>query len=1320
MQVGLRRILMLAAVAGISLFFYVESPLFQRQARWRVIAVLEQATGSRITVTDFHASIWTRQIVMRGVTMRNLIPTDVPYFSAESVLVQLRLSTLFIAERELALLRIQKPRIHVTFDAKGRTNLPLPGLTRPDPRRSPLDPIFNLATRRLEVIDGEWQWDDQAQRMNFDLERVAASLTYDPARDRYKGTLAVHGAGQRGTGQRETGQRETGPQQAGAPLPWSSTATFLLERRALQVTEAAFEMGHTSLKGNLTLRDFRNPAIQAAYQVSLDVAEAGALLHLDALHAGTLTAKGSAKFDTGKAGLRASGEAHLERATLLAFRDLTATAQFETTPDIATFNGLHVTALGGTADGRMRIEHLKRDPRFTIEGHVAGISYTALASTLEELAPDVPVTRVHVMTTIAGDTEIGFGGGASVEVALRGTFSDPGAVLPGYIPLHGRTDMRLSIGRAAGDEHLALRDTVLDTPASHITAEGDGKFHITVATGNQKEFDWLGKLPVTVKTATLDGTLSGPLRALQYDGHAVFDRVVWTLEGRELTCDRFRGTLTASATRVEIRDGHLERANSQILFNAAMPIVQGEVPKDAAVTASAELRDWDAKDLLAWLKQDYPVRGAVRGALTAGGSLNLPSIRGSLEVSQGEAWGERFDSAAANVAWAGHRGEATNVRIVRGRSRVTGTVQYQDDTNAYQFQVTGSNLAIEEIPRLEWDKLKLTGTADLQASGSGMWDEHHIAPTGHATFAIHNATVNKEVTAELNGSIDADGNTAKFQFTAGRQAAHLTASGDVTLREPYAFQARAETISMDLDPLVQPYLGDSITAHSHFDGSAGFQGELRHFGEATGTIEIRKLALGLNGVDVQNDGVWRANYRNHTLTLEALKFASNGATLTVQGSIQMPPVPAASRALNVRADGELDVKLLETLEPGVNASGKTKLRVTLEGTWEAPQLVGRAELEEAQVGSESFPNSLSHLNGTLLFNQTGVRIEKLSGESGGGDLNLSGVLDYTRTPKTFQIRAEARGVRMRYPPGVSTVLDADFNLAGTPQRSQLSGEITVQRAGINSNFDLAEALAQVKQASSAPSELSWARTLQLNVRVVSSNNIRFESGSRSSLDAQFDLRVRGLLSDPALLGHVNILDGKVNFAGTDYNINRGEIQFLNPFRIDPVISLDVTTRKQQYDVSLDFSGPLEKLRVSYRSDPPLPVPDIQLLLVLGRTPSSGGNSVTNPALASVGSNTVLSDTTAATVSGRLGRLFGASPLRIDPQSAGTETNSGTRVSLVQEVAHNVTLTYSTSVTNAQQQLVQMEWTVNRRVSILATRDDNGLFGVDFKFRKQIK
>jgi translocation and assembly module TamB len=50
----------------------------------------------------------------------------------------------------------------------------------------------------------------------------------------------------------------------------------------------------------------------------------------------------------------------------------------------------------------------------------------------------------------------------------------------------------------------------------------------------------------------------------------------------------------------------------------------------------------------------------------------------------------------------------------------------------------------------------------------------------------------------------------------------------------------------------------------------------------------------------------------------------------------------------------------------------------------------------------------------------------------------------------------------------------------------------------------------------------------------------------------------------------------------------------------------------------------------------------------------------------------------------------------------------------------VTLTYITNLNNAQEQIVQVEWIVNRRVSVLATRDQNGLFGVDFKIRKQIR
>src|SRR5580658_9418518 len=145
MQVALRRILILVAVAGLAIFFYTQTDYFQRQMRDRVIVVLEQATGARITLDGFHASIWNRQIVLRGVTIRSRVPLQgttqaPPIFQAESVLVKMRFSTLFIAEKELSRLRIEKPRFTVVFDAQGHTNVPQPTDVR-DLRRSPLDPL---------------------------------------------------------------------------------------------------------------------------------------------------------------------------------------------------------------------------------------------------------------------------------------------------------------------------------------------------------------------------------------------------------------------------------------------------------------------------------------------------------------------------------------------------------------------------------------------------------------------------------------------------------------------------------------------------------------------------------------------------------------------------------------------------------------------------------------------------------------------------------------------------------------------------------------------------------------------------------------------------------------------------------------------------------------------------------------------------------------------------------------------------------------------------------------------------------------------------
>ena len=50
----------------------------------------------------------------------------------------------------------------------------------------------------------------------------------------------------------------------------------------------------------------------------------------------------------------------------------------------------------------------------------------------------------------------------------------------------------------------------------------------------------------------------------------------------------------------------------------------------------------------------------------------------------------------------------------------------------------------------------------------------------------------------------------------------------------------------------------------------------------------------------------------------------------------------------------------------------------------------------------------------------------------------------------------------------------------------------------------------------------------------------------------------------------------------------------------------------------------------------------------------------------------------------------------------------------------LTLTYETSTANSQYRVIEFEFTVNPRMSVRGFRDQNGIFGLEIKFRKRFK
>jgi translocation and assembly module TamB len=220
-----------------------------------------------------------------------------------------------------------------------------------------------------------------------------------------------------------------------------------------------------------------------------------------------------------------------------------------------------------------------------------------------------------------------------------------------------------------------------------------------------------------------------------------------------------------------------------------------------------------------------------------------------------------------------------------------------------------------------------------------------------------------------------------------------------------------------------------------------------------------------------------------------------------------------------------------------------------------------------------------------------------------------------------------------------------------------------------------------------------------------------------------NLRLKGTASNPALLGRINITQGQVVFYGTRYTINQGSISFFNPLKIDPIFDIDLETKARGIDVTLTVSGPLNKLNLTPRSDPPLQFNEIVALLATGRTPTSDPSLLAQQATApqswqQMGASALLGQAIANPVAGRLQRFFGVSNLRIDPTLPGIESNPQARLTVEQQVTPDIVVTYVTNVTNSNPQVVRVEWSVSKQWSVVVLREENGVASLDFFYKKR--
>jgi translocation and assembly module TamB len=307
----------------------------------------------------------------------------------------------------------------------------------------------------------------------------------------------------------------------------------------------------------------------------------------------------------------------------------------------------------------------------------------------------------------------------------------------------------------------------------------------------------------------------------------------------------------------------------------------------------------------------------------------------------------------------------------------------------------------------------------------------------------------------------------------------------------------------------------------------------------------------------------------------------------------------------------------------------------------------------------------------------------------------------------------AHSVRIRYPQGLRSILDAQLNAQGTRRDSILVGRVTVDSLSFTPGFDLAALLASFSEQSAGTPLSPFEQALKLNVAVQSAQNLNLAS-SRLSVGGAANVNVVGTMGQPVLLGRISLNSGEIFYLGKRFELQSGTIEFANPARTEPVLNLYVSSKIEQYNVTMRLTGTVDRLRTTYTSDPPISQPDIIHLLAFGNTTAEAASQ---PTSATQSAEAALAQGVSSPLTGKLQSLTGISQLSIDPLATNAYGDPGAEIAIQERVTGSLLFTFSTNVTTTQNQAASLRYDVNKQLSVTILRDQNGGYGVDVRLHK---
>jgi translocation and assembly module TamB len=1310
--------ILLVAIAVAVGVVMIQSGWLREKIRTRLVEEATKAIGGKVEIGALRLDWQTLTAELDNLVIHGTEPAGAaPLLAVKHAAIGFKVISFLERQFNVARVETDGARVHLIIDTDGSVNLPEPHI----PIKTAVERILALKVGKFEFANGLAAVERVGGRKdvtpwNARGEKLAANVSYNKASSRYDGTISVEPLDFVWNG--------------GIRVSTQVTMAVSLEKNRLAVSSATVKTAQSQFElSNVLVSGFTTPLTTGQYKAHVSLAEADNVFELvNFQHSGIMNATGTFHFVSTTdylvtAAVQGSGIGYGN------VRDMQVSGNVSATHGQVILSGFRVHALGGDlrADGEVvklanfhiagKFENL--DARLLAAvGDIAKLPYDGVLSGSLDAKGSLQEFNLHEIVA-----------GATMEVSpAENSLPVQGEVTASYDADAGTIEF--------GRSRLDVRNT-----RAEFSGVLGQRLDVNVQSRDLADLAPLigpEKLPAKLASrgsVAFNGTVSGGLADVKIAGHAAIQNAIW--EGQPV--DSLNGDFTAAKTQVTLNNAALVSNNLRARITGSIGLKDWKAVDTSAVNANVQLTNADMGRLLALAGAPrVPVSGTLNTRAQVTGTIGDPHATADLTLMRGQIYGEPFDLVTGRAQYLNSGAQILTAVVDAGRKHLNASARF-DHPNKLTFNVTSNAMAIGQIALARKTEPNLGGTVQVKADGVMTIGRQvdvldlnaDIKATGLALGS--RALGDAHLTAETkNGMM-----TAKLDSNFAESAIH--GDGTVRLAGDYPVDAKLTFSKLGLSGVAAVLRGANGNKDLNLEGSAA--GEVTVNGSAekpellTASIDVTQFELhplhppivtgdvrNIPNLEVKNNGPVRATLARSVIRVESARFQAPETDIALSGTIALN----SQSPFDLHIDGKMNLALAQTYDADLTSTGELVVNAAVRGSYTRPDFSGRAELQKGDFHLADFSNGLTNANGVMLFSGNKATIQSLSAESGGGKVEASGFAALTGGLLTFRLGARTQGVRVRYPEGVSTISDADVTLTGTSERSEASGTVTVRRVAINPRSDISTILGAAARPMKTPeASAGFLANLNLDVQIETAPDVAFETSVAQSIQADANLRLRGTAANPAVLGRINITQGELAFFGNKYIINQGSVSFFNPAKIDPVLNIDLETKARGVEVVITVTGPINALRASYRSDPPLQFSDIVALLATGRSPTDPTTSSTNTGeaqnLQQLGATGLIGQALSSpSGGGPLQRFFGVSKVKIDPQATGITGSPQPRLTIEQQVSPDILFTYITDVSSTSTQLIRVEWDFNRKWAAIVTREENGYVGVDFAYKKRFK